>query len=312
MSEKKQSHPEKLGVITPADLHLHSLKREVLLFDKIVVAPHQSPPQSYERRSEQESKERETTRSYLVEQGVLYDAMSLLDDRKAGDLVRRHFQMNNIAFDSFARPLLSDTLHFGPEHSAAVDNLQRRHQDESRFSLASALRAAGFDAVPLFHSSDAFRVEPSAARQFLAVLLDKLPIPDDTVPWECIIDFRQDKELRSKYHDLMRWMRRSVNQGWNKETTEEQLEHLLEVYRKHLKLRKLKYVFATFAVAYSLVEGVAKLPDIDGLTKLAGGFCTLAYLTIDLMSARHCAPGQEVAYIHDARKMFCAARQSRE
>lgn len=136
------------------------------------------------------------------------------------------------------------------------------------------------------------------------VTLNALPIPDDTVPWEQIWEYRSDPDSQSKFLALRRWMSEMARAKLTPAEAEEELECLLDDYRSHLQLHRIKA--NTGAVQTLVIAAAEFLEDLANkrFSKIAKGFFSAKQREIELLQGELNAPGREVAYIIKAREAF--------
>ena len=74
-------------------------------------------------------------------------------------------------------------------------------------------------------SSDS-RVAPSSG-EVLQIALNALPVPDESTPWEQIIEYRSDEDSRHKFLDLRNWMSEMARSELTAVEAEQKLEYLI-------------------------------------------------------------------------------------
>lgn len=137
----------------------------------------------------------------------------------------------------------------------------------------------------------------------LEVVLSKLPVPDENVSWQQIIDYRSDPDSIACFTALRVWMQDISRQDYTRHEISERIDHLLYEYEKHLKFHKLKYshsgmrIFVTAAA--DIVENIVKL----NFGKIADNIFSLNEKKLELYEAEMQAPGREIAYISKAGKL---------
>jgi hypothetical protein len=165
----------------------------------------------------------------------------------------------------------------------------------------------GMDAYPVI--SDIIPQMPIPQSQkcdVIDVTLNSLPIPDDTVPWEQIWEYRSDPDSQRKFLALRKWMSEMARAKLTPAEMEEELEYLLDDYRSHLRLHRLQ---TNTGALETIVIAVAEfLEDLANkrFSKIAKGFFSAKQRQIDLLQGEMNAPGREVAYIIKARGEFTA------
>ena len=97
----------------------------------------------------------------------------------------------------------------------------------------------------------------------LRVVIRALPEPAEDVPWEQILEFRDDPKTRTRFLELRNWMSEVARASLSPREVEEKLEYLLDKYSRHMDLHKMKTTVGvletTVVTAAELLEGVAAL-----------------------------------------------------
>ncbi len=136
------------------------------------------------------------------------------------------------------------------------------------------------------------------------VILDGLPIPDESTAWEAIIEFRNDSTSMNKLLRLRRWMNQMATGSIDPRHMDGEIEWLLHEYEEHMRLHQLKINKGTLemivTLAAGLLEDVVKLKFRDA----AGLLFERTHRKVALMEAERNAPGREVAYLSRVRSFF--------
>ena len=141
-------------------------------------------------------------------------------------------------------------------------------------------------------------VPKSQESDVVEVLINKLPVPSPTTPWEKIIDYRNDPESRNKLASLRRWITKISSSSPQKHEIEEEFEWLIGEFHSHMQFHRMKTNTET-------IEVLLKAPlDLVTLkwSKLIDAFFAFQKRKIPLMEAELSAPGKEIAYILKARE----------
>lgn len=165
----------------------------------------------------------------------------------------------------------------------------------------------GVDVQPLLHAApSAGNILPeSSHRSVIDITLRHFPTPDDSVPWEHILEFRADKEAVRARRRLRRWMSELSNadQSRPREAAQE-LEHLLDAYEGYMELHRMKINRSTLRTIVvsgaEIIENIARLR----FSTLAQKLFSATDRKIALLEAERNAPGREVAYIAQAKSAF--------
>lgn len=165
----------------------------------------------------------------------------------------------------------------------------------------------GMDAYPVV--SDIIPQMPIPRPQkcdVIDVTLNTLPVADDTVPWEQIWEYRNDPDSQRKFLALRKWMSSMARAKLTPVEVEEELECLIDDYRKHLQLHRIKANAG--AIQTFIIAAMEFLEDLTNkrFSKIAKGLFSAKQRQIELLEGELNAPGREVAYIIKAREAFTA------
>lgn len=153
-------------------------------------------------------------------------------------------------------------------------------------------------------------IEGDSLTNTVQVVINNLPVPDDTTPWEAIAEFRSDPKSMGQFIGLRRWMRQFAEKDQPAHLIQEELEYLLHEYRAHMELHRMK---ANAGALETVVTVSAELAE--NLTKLRFGMISKLLFAgrqrkLALMEAERNAPGRDLAYIVAAQSRFASsARQ---
>jgi hypothetical protein len=154
--------------------------------------------------------------------------------------------------------------------------------------------------------SDAMRSQETSEPKsdVLTIVLHALPEPDDSVPWEQILEFRNDPDSRSKFLALNNWMIDIAQANYTPLELSQKLEFLVNEYQQHLMLHKMKTnagaLETIFVASAEFLEDLAKFR----WGKIAKGLFTVRHQRIALLEGELTSPGREVAYVAKAREFF--------
>jgi hypothetical protein len=140
----------------------------------------------------------------------------------------------------------------------------------------------------------------------IEVVISNLPLPSDTTPWEQILDFKKDPDSRERLLSLRQWIRDVSTGNIQQFELEEKLEYLLEKYRAHMALHKMKLyggALQTFVTTTAdAIENVVKAR----VGRIAKGLFEINEKRVALLEAERTAPGREVSYLIKADQTFGA------
>ena len=129
----------------------------------------------------------------------------------------------------------------------------------------------------------------------LQVVLNKMPIPDESVPWEQIMEFRHDQDAKHAYLGLRNWMNKIAREDYKVSEMVDELEYSLNRYESYIKHHKMKYKKVQQQVLiklpFTLAEDLIKIR----LEKLIDRLFEVRNSRMALAEAEINAPGKEVA-----------------
>lgn len=172
--------------------------------------------------------------------------------------------------------------------------------------FSSMLRhESGMDAYPILSNSIPHIQESLAAKnEVVQIVLNSLPIPDDTTPWEQILEFRSDPDSRNKFLDLRNWMSEVARAELRPNEVVEKLAYLMSQYQRHMNLHRLRTNRGKLETI--LVTSAEVLGDLASFKwgKAVEALFSVNKQDIDLLEGELTAPGNEVAYIVKAHDTF--------
>jgi|ERR1043166_175192 hypothetical protein len=329
---------EFIGVKSAVSLfYSASLKREALLFDKIAIP--QLRDFLTKNRDSELIRQEIPTLEWLIEQGVLIETeplhdSSLLDDEQFRENWKTYqdtFAEVSNFFAEYQRRLPADLM-FGDvekqidrltvyrngmlsitEEAAELISLWEGLHERALLNSDYLARLVSIqlrmldslDAHPILDSDVSLMSDAEPTRtDVVDAVRGHLPVPDDSVAWEQILEYRSDPETRGKFLALKRWMNKISRERLPANEIEDELEFLMHEYEAHLKYHRMKINFETWQTII-----VAQADLIPNLLKLKWGDVAKAFFAfgqrrIALMGLELSAPGNDVAYIAGAREAF--------
>jgi hypothetical protein len=180
-------------------------------------------------------------------------------------------------------------------------------QHQTRMFSIELREIDGLDAYPLLSANipiaaDALPTKADVVR----IALNSLPSPDESTPWEQIMEYRSDPDSQSKFLALRHWMSEVARAQLSPSELEEKLEYLIEQYRQHMKLHRMKTNIGTLETVVTTSAEV--LGDLVSFKwgKAAEALFSLKRRREELLEGELTSPGNEVAYIVKARETFNA------
>jgi len=179
--------------------------------------------------------------------------------------------------------------------------------------LASDL-SARLDAIYLNNQySDEFypflRINPSIAIEnkkanVINLILADIPEPEPNTPWEAILDYKSDEDVRNKYLALVNWINKVTKSEFDVNEIKDEYEYLLSEYKRHYKLHKLKSRSSMIEVIINYGTGlITSLASGD----FVGAFKSIIKATpasISLMEEENKLFGRELSYIYHTQNKF--------
>jgi hypothetical protein len=270
-----------------------NLKREALLFDKL---GYRNLPSLLAIDFLPEHKKAEL--GQLYKRGLIVDVDIAYDEclEKDPAMARLQERINQYQEEHHIDP------HARPKYTTAA----KKVEDAQLRLIAAQQSAIGeIQASPLFNDNSDYEAAFSNGKaQVLEIVLNAMPEPDATVPWEQISEFKADSEARAKLLGLKVWISEVTHSKLTPLEIAEKLEWWLQEYERHLRFHRMKVNHATFetvvTVGAEVIEDVFKF-RLSKLTKL---LFSANHRELELLEAEMRAPGKQLAYIFAAKQAF--------
>ncbi len=186
------------------------------------------------------------------------------------------------------------------EAAAVLDNIS--------LQLATRLRAhdiseGGAIATPLLPDVlTLLQKAPESSRVVLDLVLQNLPVPDESVPLDEVLACRET--LRSKLHDLHRWMRKIAAGRPTAAEISDEIEQLLSDYERFMDIQRSKRRRSRLETVVVTTAEVAENLFKMKFSRIAQSIFDIRKSHFALVEAELSAPGREVAYIAEVRDRF--------
>lgn len=315
-----QVYGSRVGIVGDLYPARHGLKRYLLLFDQLGMSDVElwiGVLRDWSKRSVQFELWAHLANEieYCAEKNLIFDSMGnnllarseleALDDETLNAIYTesKYEESARNVFDAYMKSL--------GDREADLDMLrlmESRAQFRSRM-LAKYLRAARhIEASPIISSHlvvpPGFKPEKLSSANVVDVVLDKLPIPDDAVPWEKILEFRSDPATQGFLQGLRVWMTEVARSDLSIVETKEKLDWLLHQRRMHLKAHNMAATIgafgATFVAAMEIAENIVKVK----WGAAAKGIVSIVNRKADLLKTEIDSPSVELNYIVRADDTF--------
>lgn len=161
------------------------------------------------------------------------------------------------------------------------------------------------DAYPisLFNSFTEAQTQ-SRKHDVVQLSLRALPVPDDSTPWEQIIEYRSDPDSKSKFLALRHWMSKVARAELPPAELEEEIEVLIDQYQQHMRVHRMKTNARMLETV--LITGAEMLAGLVShkWSKAAQALLSINTRQVALLEGELTSPGRELAYIVKAREKF--------
>jgi len=284
----------------------NSLKREAIFFDRVGTTLSRTI-RHYKDLNSSEGIQFASELEWLTDQGFLFDTEPII-----------HQIINNIDF--FKDHEIRKVMEIFPK---VADYLKKPDLPSGHLLEIARSLFCRLDSVTLrqFHNMDAFPIidliapiknlsEPfisSRKAEILRILLNALPVPNDSVPWEQIFDYRKDPDSKERALSLRRWINKihKVSDGdLSVPEIQDEAQWLMHQYQNHMNLHKMKVNLMTLeAIIKAPLEVLENLVRIKW-SKLPDPLFTITRRKIAILDVELNAPGRELSYIIKAKHKF--------
>ncbi|HET9786589.1 MAG TPA: hypothetical protein VFP47_05630, partial [Pyrinomonadaceae bacterium] len=151
-----------------------------------------------------------------------------------------------------------------------------------------------------FHQDD----DSINKHEVVRVVVSALPVPDEQVSWQKIIEYRSDPNSLNRFLDLRNWIGDTASGKLTPLEVEEKLEPVLKRFRKQMEFHRMATVTTTFeAFVVTTTDVIRSLFGYGGRTS-PKGLCSLEHLKIALLEGESTAKGSVVAYVLKTRSLM--------
>jgi hypothetical protein len=288
-----------------------SLKRDALIFNRIAVPSLYQLLTSLTHSSDEGLEPVWNELCWLISEGIIFQPEFMLSTEQ--EIIGGNEEINKLynlevehsqkafAFEhAFLTHLLSeeDFRKFKREYAR-----HSRLAEEFRLRRCSTLLRSleNVDAYPILSGLNSLEAPFVEKRDVIEITLKAIPVPQDSVAWEQIIEYRSDPDTRGKFLALRNWMSEVAREKLSSVEVEDKLEYLMYEYQSHIKLHKLKTNVGTLETI--IVTGAEILENLVKFNwgKVAKQIFSLKHRQITLLEGEMSSPGKEVAYIIEAK-----------
>lgn len=134
----------------------------------------------------------------------------------------------------------------------------------------------------------------------LNFLLSEIPEPDDSISFEQLFDFKRDPDTQKKFYRLMTWANEVSTGQLTKNEIEDKYKELLFEYSESYRIHKMKYKLSIMEIISTVGTQLASL-KFDEINKT---ILSIKRSELSLMEAEASFPGKQLAYIHKTNGHF--------
>jgi hypothetical protein len=193
-----------------------------------------------------------------------------------------------------------------------LQDRQRVLAQRCRIAAALISHEQGCEAVALLAVPTELPFSTVANRAtVLRLVVNELPVIHDDTPWEAIFEFRQDPDTRARVLALRIWASEVAAAKLTPAEVQEKIEHLLNEYRRHLVLRRLKFGAGVLEITVTTVFAALEQLVTFKWGDLAKTLFALRAQRVDLMLAEASAPGRELSFVISADERWSDRLTSR-
>jgi hypothetical protein len=186
-----------------------------------------------------------------------------------------------------------------------IESINKTENEATRIASVFLNRFAAKDkATAILQNNTPVDLPNFKSSKVLEVILEKLPIPDENVEWQQIVEYRADPDSSAKFTALRVWMQDISSKELSKQEIEERIDHLINEYERHMSFHKLKYQKSAGHILLN-----APLEILENLitfkwSSIGKAIFSFKEKQFDLMEAELKAPGRELAYISKVTEKF--------
>lgn len=193
-----------------------------------------------------------------------------------------------------------ELVRFGRYMNEARHCLARMHSIE----LNELCQLNTIPLVPSFSSLNINSQLESRRANVMHIILKRLPLPDNSVSLEDILQFRSDTQTQYFLSKIRNWASDTARGQLTPTEIEEKIEWLLAEYEHHLLINQIKTKRAVVEVV--LTESLEAAENLFKLkwSNVSKQLFSLQNKKIEQLEVQTQAPGNEVAFISKVQKHF--------
>ena len=149
-------------------------------------------------------------------------------------------------------------------------------------------------------------------QEIIHMVIDKFPVPDDTVSWEEVIDFRDSESIQLYKYGLTNWITDMSYSKLSVKEIEQKLNFLKLSYEDRLKKEKIKYDIGTLELVITTTLGFLENIAKFNFSKAAKLLFNLKRRKSDLIIGETKAPGRAIALLTKLEEKFSKPAASQD
>jgi hypothetical protein len=289
-----------------------SFKKEAIFFDRIVVLNLTIMIDFYRKLDSLEGRQIASELEWLQDQNLFFDIDSLVMNTQLLDISKLIKELKS------AKRLLSFSIDSMEDSKSKKDfgsldeYVKTSMYSWCRLESVMLRECHNIDAFPIIDFDltklPAKSVGSSRKAELIKIILNFLPIPDDSVPWEQILDYRSDPDSKEKVLCLRKWINKVSEKKLPVSEIQDEAEWLMHEYQKHMSFHKMKVNWMTLEsfvkVPLEVLENLIKIK----WSKLLDPLFVIKKRTVAILEAEMNAPGRELSYVIKTRKIFGKSR----
>ncbi len=286
------------------DEAIASLKRLVCFFDRLAIVDLYDKSLFHYRRYE-------PTR-FLIENGIMFNPYEPYYNESI-ELSKSNPDLSEL-LDLYAKvQRRNTTLNF-------LDRLTGRGKFSEDYYVASRLNIDAEEclircicaainqshiAIPVLSSFGNIPPLSKADRHdVIEIVLKALPMPSPKTPWEQILEYRNDPDIKGALSGLRKWIHEMARSDLPVAEVQDKLDWMIREYKSHVKRHRLEIdvgtVESVLTIGAEIIENITTL----NLSKAIKASFSLKHRKIQLLQSELSAPNQEVAFIVKTQEAF--------
>jgi hypothetical protein len=162
------------------------------------------------------------------------------------------------------------------------------------------------EAIPILNNLYNYKSLPVS--QVLTYIIDKMPKPDESVPWEQIFDFINDGYTKAAYYRLINWVNVTSAKNPKLNEVDDEFNFLYHSYKEQYRIHKMKYKLSSIEILTTC--GLDMFVGGLGLGTIRSNLFSIWRREIGLLEAETKFANRELAYIFKAINSFNVTKLS--